>query len=47
MRILYVTPETPDFGGAGIATDISEATRALAERGHECHVLTVGGVEFL
>ena len=40
MRILYVSPETPDNGGAGIATYIGQATAALSARGHECHVLT-------
>lgn len=40
MRILYVSPETPDNGGAGIATYIDQATAALSARGHECHVLT-------
>lgn len=42
MRILYVSPETPDNGGAGIATYIGQATAALSARGHECHVLTWG-----
>jgi len=40
MRILYVSPETPANGGAGIATYIDQATAALSARGHECHVLT-------
>ena len=40
MRILFVSPETPDNGGAGIATYIDQATAALSKRGHECHVLT-------
>jgi len=42
MRILYVSPETPGNGGAGIATYISQATAALTAQGHECHVLTWG-----
>lgn len=40
MKILYVSPEVPALGGAGIATYLDEATRALAAAGHECHVLS-------
>jgi glycosyltransferase involved in cell wall biosynthesis len=37
-----VSPEVPAFGGAGIASYLEEATRALSAAGHECHVLTWG-----
>ncbi len=41
MKILFVSPEVPSFGEtAGIATYLSEATSALHDAGHECHVLT-------
>jgi glycosyltransferase involved in cell wall biosynthesis len=39
MKILYVSPEVPALGGAGIASYLGEATRALTAAGHECHVL--------
>lgn len=42
MRILFVTPEIPSIGGAGIATYIRESTDALTHAGHECHVLSWG-----
>jgi len=41
VKILFVSPEVPSFGEtAGIATYLSEATSALHDAGHECHVLT-------
>lgn len=40
MKVLFVSPETPAFGGAGIATYLEHATAALSSAGHECHILT-------
>lgn len=40
MRILFVSPEVPGLGGAGIATYLNEASTALSSRGHVCHILT-------
>jgi glycosyltransferase involved in cell wall biosynthesis len=40
MRICLVSRELAPFFGGGIGTYISHASRALAEAGHEVHILT-------
>ena len=45
MRIALVSREYPPFFGGGIATYIIQASRALAEAGHDVHVFTVGHEE--
>lgn len=40
MKILFVTPETPELGGGGIATYIKHAKASFASQGHEVYTLT-------
>lgn len=40
MRLCFVSRELAPFGGGGIGTYVALMTRALAEAGHQVHVLT-------
>ena len=40
VKILYVLPETPMIGGAGIATYLKHAARAQKRQGHSLSILT-------